>query len=59
MIQFSNKYFRILRQSELGTDKQENLHDLHMLWMSRKLYQKETEDIVLHYNTLCYICIKQ
>lgn len=59
MIQFSNKYFKIPRQSELGTDKQENSHDFHMLWMSRKLYQMETENIVLHYSTLCYICIKQ
>lgn len=59
MIQFFNKYFRIPRQSELGTNKQENSHDLHRLWMSRNLYQRETENIVFHYSTLCYICIKQ
>lgn len=56
MIQFSNKNFEILRQSELGTDKQENSHDLRM---SRKLHQRETEIIVLHYSTLSSICIKQ
>lgn len=57
-IQFSNKYFKIPGESELGTDNTRK-HTRFTYGCPRSLNQSETENVVLHYSGLCYIWVKQ